>query len=87
MTMTSNNIMKLASTLCGENAESPATSKFATSYPHITSCVSQHPQQTVANFAHRFCEVQHDLEKFIPKIHCDLELIYAFVIKLQEDIS
>ena len=32
-------------------------------------------------------QVQHDLEKFIPKIHGDLELIYASVIKLREDIS
>ena len=47
----------------------------------------QHPQETVADFAHRFCEVQHELEKLIPKIHGDLEMIYAFVIKLREDIS
>ena len=43
--------------------------------------------ETVADFAHRFCEIQHELDKRIPRIHCDLELIYAFLIKLREDIS
>ena len=32
-------------------------------------------------------ETQHELEKLIPEIHGELELIYAFVIKLGEDIS
>ena len=31
--------------------------------------------------------MQHELEKLIPKIRGELELIYAFVIKLREDIS
>ena len=48
---------------------------------------SNHPNETVANFAHRFWEIQHELDKRIPRIHCDLELIYAFLIKLREDIS
>ena len=45
--------------------------------------------ESVGDFAHshRFCETQHELEKLIPKIHGELELIYAFVIKLREDIS
>ena len=47
----------------------------------------QHPNETAADFAHRFCEIQHELDIRIPKIHCDLELIYAFLIKLREDIS
>ena len=47
----------------------------------------QHQQETVADFAHRFCEVQNELGNLIPKIHGDLELIHAFVIKLQDDIS
>ena len=41
----------------------------------------------MGDFARRFCEMQHELEKLIPKIHGELELIYAFVIKLREDIS
>ena len=47
----------------------------------------QHPKETVADFAHCFCEIQHELDKHIPKIHCGLELIYAFLIKLREDVS
>ena len=43
----------------------------------------QQRNETVADFAHRFCETQHELEKLIPDIHGDLELIYAFVIKLE----
>ena len=42
----------------------------------------QHPNEAVADFTHRFCEIQHKLDKRIPKTHCDLELIYAFLIKL-----
>ena len=41
----------------------------------------------MGDFAHRFCETQHELEKLIPRIHGELELIYAFLIKLREDIS
>ena len=47
----------------------------------------KHPNEIVADFAYRFCEIQHELDKRVPKIHCDLELIYAFLIKLREDIS
>ena len=54
--------------------------------------MKQQPNETVADFAHRFCEVQHELELLIPNIHHtpngnDLELIYAFSIKLKEDIN
>ena len=44
----------------------------------------------------RFCEVQHQLQKLLQGIHKlksedgtgeDLELIYAFTIKLREDIA
>ena len=47
----------------------------------------QNRHESVGDFAHRFCEMQHELEKLIPKIHGELELIYAFVIELREDIS
>ena len=48
-----------------------------------------------ADFSNRFCEVQHQLQKLLPGIHKlkedgvgeDLELIYAFAIKLREDIA
>ena len=46
--------------------------------------MTQGSKETVADFAHG---VYHDLEKLVSKIHSDLELIYAFVIKLREDIS
>ena len=54
--------------------------------------MKQQPNETVADFAHRFCEVQHELKLLIPNIHHtpdgnDLELIYAFSIKLKEDIN
>ena len=49
--------------------------------------MQQNRHESVGDFAHRFCETQHELEKLIPKIHGELELIYAFVIKLREDIS
>ena len=49
--------------------------------------MKQHPVETVADFAHRFCETQHNLDKLMPKIHSELELVYAFVIKLRPDIS
>ena len=47
----------------------------------------QNCHESVGDFAHRFCEMQHELEKLIPNIHGELELICAFVIKLREDIS
>ena len=47
----------------------------------------QNRHESVGDFAHRFYEMQHELEKLIPKIHGELELIYVFVIKLREDIS
>ena len=49
--------------------------------------MKQNPTESVADFAHRFCETQHNLDKLIPKIHCELELLYVFVIKLRPDIS
>ena len=58
--------------------------------------IHQQPHKSVADFSHRFCEVQHQLEKLLPGIHKlkgedgageDLELIYAFTIKLREDIA
>ena len=51
---------------------------------HYTMQQSRH--ESVGDFAHRFCETQHELEKLIPKVHGELELIYAFIIKLREDI-
>ena len=44
------------------------------------------PAETVADFSHRFCETQHSLDKLMPKIHSELELVYALVIKLRPDI-
>ena len=58
--------------------------------------IHQQPRESVADFSHRFCEVQHQLQKLLPGIHKlksedgageDLELIYAFTIKLCEDIA
>ena len=49
--------------------------------------MKQNPNENVADFAHRFFETQHNLDKLIPKIHCELKLLYAFVIKLRPDIS
>ena len=48
--------------------------------------------ETVPQFAHRFLEVQHSLEKLIPNIHCtpdqqDTELQHAFLIKLRPPIA
>ena len=47
--------------------------------------------ETVPQFAHRFLEVQHSLEKLIPNIHYtpdqqDTELQHAFLIKLRPPI-
>ena len=54
--------------------------------------MTQGPNESVADFAHRFCETQHALEKLIPNIHRtadggDIELINAFAIKLLPAIS
>ena len=55
----------------------------------------QQPNESVADFAHRFTETQHELEKLLPKIHRaadadgndEVELIYSFSIKLKKSIS
>ena len=54
--------------------------------------MKQHPRESVADFSHRFSEVQNELEKLIPGIHRtvdgnELELIHAFSIKLLPVIS
>ena len=58
--------------------------------------IHQQPHESVADFSHRFCEVQHQLKNLLPGIHKfkgedgvgeDLELTYAFTIKLREDIA
>ena len=46
----------------------------------------------VCDFAHRFLDVQTELAKLIPNIHYtsdgkDLELQYAFAIKLRSDLQ
>ena len=57
--------------------------------------MQQQPNESVADFAHRFTETQHELEKLLPKIHRaadadgndEVELIYSFSIKLKKSIS
>ncbi len=54
--------------------------------------MKQGPLESVADFAHRFLETQHALEKLVPGIHRpepgnDLELLHAFAIKLKPEIS
>ena len=54
--------------------------------------MKQQPRESVADFSHRFSEVQHELEKLIPGVHQttdgnELELIHAFSIKLLPHIS
>ena len=52
--------------------------------------MSQQQMESVADFAHRFLETQHCLEKLIPGIHRSgggIELIHAFMLKLQPTIS
>ena len=54
--------------------------------------MKQQPRGSVADFSHRFSEVQHEPEKLIPGIHrttdgTELELIHAFSIKLLPHIS
>ena len=60
---------------------------------YYTMC--QQCQESVADFAHRFTEMQNELEKLLPKIHrtpdadgnTEVELITAFIIKLREPIA
>ena len=52
----------------------------------------QQADESVAYFAHRFCETQLSLEKLIPGIHKtadskDLKLLHAFALKLRPAIS
>eukprot|EP00794_Sanderia_malayensis_P005810 gene5810-biopygen4820 len=52
----------------------------------------QNPDESFSNFAHRFMETQHSLQKLVPGIHCSpdgsqVELIHAFSIKLLLDIG
>ena len=52
----------------------------------------QGPQELVSDFAHGFCDVQTELTKLIPGIHMtpkreDLELQYAFAIKLRKKLQ
>ena len=52
--------------------------------------MSQQKLESVADFAHRFLETQHCLEKLIPAIHRaggDIELMHAFMLKLQPPLS
>ena len=52
--------------------------------------MSQQSTESVADFAHRFLETQHSLEKLIPGVHRadgDIELIHAFMLKLQPVLS
>ena len=61
--------------------------------------MEQTAKESVAEFANRFTQTQFELEKLVPNIHrfpeskdskdiCnELELIYAFVIKLKPSIS
>ena len=53
--------------------------------------MTQQPNESVADFAHRFSEIQHELDKLIPGIHKtpgkEIELIFAFVNKLRSKIS
>ena len=63
----------------------------------LGACYTMHqqPNESVADFAHRFTETQHELEKLLPKIHRaadadgndEVELIYSFSIKLKKSIS
>ena len=48
--------------------------------------------ESVPDFAHRFSEVQHQLERYIPNVHktldgSEIELIHAFVLKVPPGIS
>ena len=54
--------------------------------------LQQKKVESVSTFAHRFCDIQHELEKCIPGIHYtatndDIELRHAFLIKLRPEIG
>ncbi|CAB4010120.1 retrovirus poly [Paramuricea clavata] len=54
--------------------------------------LQQSKAEPVSTFAHRFCDIQHKLEKCIPGIHYTgtndhIELRHAFLIKLQPEIG
>ena len=52
--------------------------------------MSQQQMEFFVDFAHRFLDTLHSLEKLIPGIHRsgrDIELIHAFMLKLQPTIS
>ena len=54
--------------------------------------LQQDKVESVSTFAHRSCDIQHELEKCIPGIHYtatndDIELQHAFLIKLQPKIG
>ena len=54
--------------------------------------LQQSKAEPVSTFAHRFCDIQHELEKCIPGIHYtgtndDIELRHAFLIKLRPEIG
>ena len=49
--------------------------------------MEQGKTEKVSDFAHRFQDIQSELEKHITNIHSDLELQYAFAIKLRKEIQ
>ena len=54
--------------------------------------VQQGKNESVPDFAQRFSEVHHQLEKYIPNVHktpdgSEIEMIHAFVWKVCPDIS
>ena len=54
--------------------------------------IQQGKNESVPDFAHRFSEVQHQLEKYIPNVHKTsdvlvVERIHAFVLKVHPEIS
>ena len=53
--------------------------------------MTQQPNESVADFAHRFSETQHELDELISGIHKtvakEIELIFAFISKLHGEIS
>ena len=57
----------------------------------VYDTMTQQPNESVADFAHWFSEIQHWLDKLIPGIHKtagkEIELIFAFVNKLRSRIS
>lgn len=52
--------------------------------------MTHQPSESVADFAHRFLETQHSLEKLIPRIHGEannFELMNTFMLKLHPKIG